>query len=353
MVFPYDGRFARLPRIPWFKTIEKALDIGIIGDTEPKGKRGKPVPEYSVGGAVFFNKESFIDGGMENEYMISFGPEDCERNDRFTKLGFNIDRVCELKPGLGGCLYHIDHWCGPDSTPNNPHFKNNHKELEKGRAMSQDQLRDYVDSFFWRHKYTKAYYKRIEGGAQKSAEEVYKLLPFTFKTIIDIGCGVGEWAYKEYIGVDFNTPDPPKGYINCDLETETITGTYDLCLCLEVAEHISEERSYALVEMLCNLSARVLFSAAIPDQGGTGHINEQWQSWWAEKFEANGFYPHKVDLRKALFNNDNVEVWYRNNLILYTRKKYEIDYELDFVHPKMFASCIQHYKNHLYTIEAI
>jgi len=33
----------------------------------------------------------------------------------------------------------------------------------------------------------------------------------------------------------------------------------------------------------------VLFSAAIPNQGGTGHINEQWQEYWAEKFYANGF----------------------------------------------------------------
>ncbi len=93
MVFPYDGRFARLPRKEWFKPIEKILDIGAIGDTEPKGKRGRPVPEGSVGGAVFFNKESFIDGGMENENMISFGPEDGERNDRFAILGFDKDRV--------------------------------------------------------------------------------------------------------------------------------------------------------------------------------------------------------------------------------------------------------------------
>lgn len=349
MVFPYDGRFARLPREQWFKPIEKSLDIGVIGDTEPKGKRGRPVPEYSVGGAVFFNKESFCDGGMENEFMISFGPEDCERNDRFKKLGFKVERVCELKQGLGGPLYHIDHWCGPDSTPQNPFFKKNHAELEKGRAMTREELRLYVDTFPWRHRYTEAYYKRIEGGAAKSAAEVYRILPFDFETIIDIGCGIGEWKFKNYTGVDYNTPFKPERYINCDLETGTVnfTWTYDFCLCLEVAEHLSEERADILIEMLCNLSDRVLFSAAIPGQGGTGHINCQWQSWWAEKFEANGFFPYKTDLRKALFHNDNCEVWYRNNLILYTRKKFKIDYELDFVHPKMFTSCLQHYQNQL------
>lgn len=369
VVFPYDGRFARLPRIPWFKTIEKALDIGIIGDTEPKGKRGKPVPEYSVGGAVFFNKESFIDGGMENEFMISFGPEDCERNDRFTKLGFKIERVCELSSGLGGPLYHIDHWCGPDSTPQNPHFKANHRELEKGRAMSKEELRAYVDSFYWRHKYTEKYYNRISPGSIESAKEVYKELRrmgIWPTTVFDVGCGVGEWAKDNfYYGLDYKIPIKSltfdqERYINCDLEKEVYEPwtfapfeKYDLCLCLEVAEHISEGRADVLIEMLCKLSDHVLFSAAIPGQGGTGHINEKWASWWAEKFETNGFYPHKADLRKVLFHNENVEVWYRNNLILYTREKFEIDYELDFVHPKMFASCIQHYKNQLYTAPTI
>lgn len=354
MVFPYDGRFARLPRREWFKPIEKLLDIGAIGDTEPKGKRGRPVPESSVGGAVFFNKDSFIDGGMENEYMISFGPEDCERNDRFTKLGFNKDRV-------GGCLYHIDHWCGPDSSTQNPYFKLNHVELEKGRAMTAEELRLYVDTWKWRHKYSTAYYKRIEEGAVRSAKEVYKELEkiIKFETIIDIGCGVGEWNYKNYIGVDHNIPEKsllidPHFYFDYDLEKTIVPKSrYDLCLCLEVAEHISEERADVLIEMLCSLSDKVLFGAAIRGQGGTGHINEQPASYWAAKFENNGFYPYKIDLRKTLFHNDNVETWYKNNLILYTKVKFKINYEIDFIHPQMFESCIQHYKNQLMQLQEV
>lgn len=348
MCFPYDGRFARLPRREWFKPIEKLLDIGAIGDTEPKGKRGRPVPESSVGGAVFFNKDSFIDGGMENEYMISFGPEDCERNDRFTKLGFNKDRV-------GGCLYHIDHWCGPDSSTQNPYFKANHKELEKGRAMTAEELRLYVDSFPWRHKYSSAYYKRIEEGAVRSAKEVYKELDklIKFKTIIDIGCGVGEWRYKNYTGVDFNSP-MKENYIDCDLENDIVTGKYDLCLCLEVAEHISEERADVLIEMLCNLSEKVLFSAAIPHQGGTGHINEQWQSYWEKKFNANGFFAAKIqpDIR----GNKEIEFWYRQNIILFQKsnKRYDIYFNTvkDFVLPEYYEQIVTHYKNQLMQLQA-
>lgn len=353
MVFPYDGRFARLPRQQWFKPIEKLLDIGAIGDTEPKGKRGRPVPESSVGGAVFFNKESFIDGGMENEYMISFGPEDCERNDRFTKLGFKKDRIGtdengNCGKGLGGCLYHIDHWCGPDSSTQNPYFKANHVELEKGRKMTREELRLYVDTFPWRHQYTEAYYKRISFGAIRSAEEIYKHFPdYMNMKIIDIGCGVGEFSCgnPNYWGVDYNIPKkalliPEENYINCDLEKDTVTGRYDLCICLEVAEHISEERADVLIKMLCSLSDKVLFSAAIPDQGGTGHCNEQWQTWWEAKFKDNGF---GASLKQPdILENPNIELWYKQNIVLYEKGgKGEV---VDYVLPDYYEQIVKHLK---------
>ncbi len=143
MVFPYDGRFARWPREDWFKKIETALDIGVIAGVQPKGHRGADIEDMtSVGGAVFFNKESFIDGGMENENMISFGPEDCERNDRFTMLGFKIANV-------KGYLHHINHWCGPDSTKYNPFFRANHNEIDKIRLMNKAQLRAYINTWSW------------------------------------------------------------------------------------------------------------------------------------------------------------------------------------------------------------
>lgn len=143
MVFPYDGRFARWPRDLWFKKIEQTLDIGVFAGTQPKGHRGTDIEDmYSVGGAVFWNKEAFIRGGMENENMISFGPEDCERNDRYTMLEFKIARV-------KGYLHHINHYIGIDSSKYNPYFQHNHKEIDKIRLMSKVQLQKYIDSWTW------------------------------------------------------------------------------------------------------------------------------------------------------------------------------------------------------------
>lgn len=353
MLFPYDGRFARLPREQWFKPIEKLLDIGAIGDTEPKGRRGKPVPESSVGGAVFFNKESFIEGGMENENMISFGPEDCERNDRFTMLGFRVERACDLGSGLGGCLYHINHWCGPDSSRRNPFFKQNHDEIDRIRLMSKEDLRLYVDTWPWRHKYTERYYRKISEGAIISANEVYKKLKeiMDFTYVIDIGCGVGEWCQGDiiYAGLDYKIPKKSliikeAQYINCDLEKEIFKEPsgfkYDLCLCLEVAEHISEERADVLIEMLCNLSDQVLFSAAIPMQGGTGHVNEKWQRWWEKKFNNNGFGAalNQPDIK----NNEAIELWYRQNIVLYVKGGKGL--VSDFVLPEYYEQIVKYLK---------
>jgi predicted glycosyltransferase involved in capsule biosynthesis len=132
-----------VPRTPWFPALQKALDLGIFGDTRFTGKHGNPLPTTSVGGAIMFNKGSFLMGGGENEYMVSFGPEDWERNYRFKTMGYTVTRV-------DGSLYHLDHWVGPNSSGRNPFFKANHAELDRVRAMTADQLDDYIQSWPWR-----------------------------------------------------------------------------------------------------------------------------------------------------------------------------------------------------------
>jgi hypothetical protein len=142
MVYPFDGRFARVPR-SWHDQLRTTMDVGIFGDTHFTGKNGKPLPTASVGGAIFFLRSSFLNAGGENEYMISFGPEDWERNYRFKTLGYTVTRV-------PGCLYHLDHWCGPNSSSRNPYFKHNHAELDKLRAMPAEELENYVSAWPWR-----------------------------------------------------------------------------------------------------------------------------------------------------------------------------------------------------------
>ncbi len=66
-----------------------------------------------------------------------------------------------------------------------------------------------------------------------------------------------------------------------------------------------------------------MFSAAIPNQGGFQHINEQWPSYWAEKFEAQGFV-FADGLRWHLMPFAEISWWYRQNLfVVIHRELYE------------------------------
>jgi hypothetical protein len=60
----------------------------------------------------------------------------------------------------------------------------------------------------------------------------------------------------------------------------------------------------------------VLFSAAIPGQGGTDHINEQWQDYWRDLFLSENFHPVNI-IRPAVWGLPEVDLWYQQNSILY------------------------------------
>src|SRR5690606_35475831 len=94
---------------------------------------------------------------------------------------------------------------------------------------------------------------------------------------------------------------------------------FDLSISLEVAEHLPESRADVFVDNLTRLSDAVLFSAAIPGQGGTGHVNEQWPTYWIERFAARGFRLADV-VRPAIWEDDRMPYWYRQNTLLFVKE---------------------------------
>ena len=85
-------------------------------------------------------------------------------------------------------------------------------------------------------------------------------------------------------------------------------------------EHLSPGRADGFVADLCRLAPLVLFSAAIPHQGGDHHVNEQWQSYWAERFGALSYRP--IDLvRPAIWKDERIPWFYRQNYLLYADAK--------------------------------
>jgi SAM-dependent methyltransferase len=169
----------------------------------------------------------------------------------------------------------------------------------------------------------------------KSALEVVPILVDLFKpkSVVDIGCGLGDWlstfqknGVEKILGVDGNWVNKNNLYIKEDHFLEQnltiplrLNQKFDLAMSLEVAEHLPESAADTFIETLTNLSDNIVFSAAVPNQGGQNHINEQWHTYWIEKFEQKGFYCHDI-IRPLIWDNEKVEWWYKQNILHFTKK---------------------------------
>jgi len=165
---------------------------------------------------------------------------------------------------------------------------------------------------------------------QKSAEEVVKVVMDLLKpeTVIDMGCGTGTWLaeFKKkgciIKGFDFNTAEEKMFTIDFNKEFQRVdlsapfehAEKYDLAISLETGEHIEESKADTFVKNIAGLSDIILFSAAIPGQGGYDHINEQWPSYWIKKFEAQGYKP--IDIRQLFLYLKKVMYYSKQTIIL-------------------------------------
>jgi SAM-dependent methyltransferase len=185
------------------------------------------------------------------------------------------------------------------------------------------------------------------------------------KSIVDIGCGLGtflrvfkERGINDILGVDgpwcnksllFQNIDPSE-FREQNFENKLkIDKKYDLAICLEVAEHLTKKRAVTFIEELTSCSDVVLFSAAVPMQGGDHHYNEQWLSYWKLLFEKYDFEICDC-LRPIFWNNENVFWWYRQNMVLFTRTDYDkrrlqdvVENQiLNIIHPEFYKVMIDY-----------
>ncbi len=169
-----------------------------------------------------------------------------------------------------------------------------------------------------------------------AAKEILPVLKemLHFNSVVDIGCGLGTWlsvardlGSDPVIGIDGDYLDSTLLTIPKDLlvykdlrEPFELDRKFDLAISLEVAEHLPTERAKGFVSSLAKLSETILFSAAIPGQGGQNHLNEQWPKYWANLFAEYGYMCYDV-LRARFWNNPGVEWWYTQNILLFSRKE--------------------------------
>jgi SAM-dependent methyltransferase len=210
--------------------------------------------------------------------------------------------------------------------------------------------------------YDAEFFQSLHEETRLSAAAVVPLVIELFqpKSVVDVGCGTGLWlsAFRErgvtdVFGIDGSWVESTRLEIPKTLFREydltrpvELDRTFDLAICLEVAEHLPSDVGQLLVGSLTRLAPVILFSAAIPFQGGSGHINERWPSYWSDLFAACG-YATFTDLRHRIWKNNNIAVWYRQNMLCFVAQQ-RIDVvslssrgtsePLDIVHPDLYLS---------------
>lgn len=180
--------------------------------------------------------------------------------------------------------------------------------------------------------YNDAFYDDQSAGSYRSAGRMLQIIDkfINAESILDVGCGVGSFlrAFSERGVGDIQGVDgdyvprgrlmiDPARFHGHDLSTPLDLGRrFDLVVSLEVAEHLPADRAGVFVANLCRHADVVVFSAAIPGQGGTGHVNEQWPGYWRELFSQQG-YAGFDPFRRLWWDDGDIEFWYRQNTILF------------------------------------
>lgn len=154
-------------------------------------------------------------------------------------------------------------------------------------------------------------------------------------SVVDVGCRRGKFLYvfqkhgvKDILGIDGEWIDkeklciPKECFLTHNLRTHLrIDKKFDLVICLEVAEHLQKKYAPVLVETLTHLGPVILFSAAIPFQGGIHHVNEQWPEYWVRLFKEKEYVA--IDcIRKRIWYNKKICSWYKQNILFFVKESY-------------------------------
>ncbi len=214
--------------------------------------------------------------------------------------------------------------------------------------------------------YNRRFYLDEQKGSLESARQI---IPYVLRYIepgcvVDVGCGIGTWlsvfksfGIREILGVDGDHVErdllliEEAEFVPHDLSRAFHSEKkFDLAVSLEVAEHLPATSAGTLVDTLTRLAPVVLFSAAIPAQGGLNHVNEQWPAYWTTLFAERGFIA--IDcLRGEIWNLEGIKPHYAQNILFFVQESRVRDFPrleaarepgssavpMPLVHPGIFA----------------
>lgn len=187
------------------------------------------------------------------------------------------------------------------------------------------------------HNYANRFFDEIGAGSQNAARVIVPRVAQSLNpsSVLDIGCGQGVWlaawhaaGITDLLGVDGDYIDrarlaiPVSQFQARDLAAPLDFGRrFDLVMSLEVAEHLPESAAEIFIDNLTWHGNVILFSAAVPGQGGEFHVNEQPLEYWRAKFAARGYCLFDA-VRPGIKDNPAIEAWYRYNMMLFVQENF-------------------------------
>lgn len=156
------------------------------------------------------------------------------------------------------------------------------------------------------------------------------------QSVIDVGCGQGFLLHRfkkrniRIRGIEGSSYAIANSVIDSNYITKhdlrkpfSVGEKFDLCFCLEVAEHLPEAYATVLISTLTSLSNLIVFSAAAPGQGGTNHINEKPKRYWIGRFDKKsfGFLKELTEELQQAFRRegDKIPAYLCNNVMVFSR----------------------------------
>jgi SAM-dependent methyltransferase len=186
--------------------------------------------------------------------------------------------------------------------------------------------------------YSRAFFSGLDAMQQASYEVMARTIVERFRprSVVDVGCGSsGLLAALRRSGVPrlLGLESGPEGVKlgarkgievrETDLSKPfTLDPSFELAVCLEVAEHLPAEVADAFVAGLTSGPGLLLFSAATPGQGGHNHINEQPHEYWIEKLAGVNFFVDQEVTQsiRAEWTAADVARWYCRNVMVLKRR---------------------------------
>jgi SAM-dependent methyltransferase len=205
------------------------------------------------------------------------------------------------------------------------------------------------------YKYDDEFFDFVDTSAGRSASAfIDVVVKYLFsgvlpQSVIDVGCGRGVWAAEwrrrgvaQCLGVDGEYVPrsslliPETSFLPRDLTKAFDLGRrFDLVQCLEVAEHVPSNSATVLIDTLVRHGDVVIFSAAVPGQGGEHHVNERPFKYWRTMFDSRGYRMYDA-VRPSLRGKHDIEPWYRYNAFVFAS-----DSGLNRLNPSVPVTCLE------------